>query len=155
MRGGLSLPKRRLSGTWEPETAMPTEKPQVEEPRGREYGCAVSGSDCPIVVKKRGNSRGAKGAGHPRPNQFRSTGNRRNRAVKTEGCNLHWVARAVCLETVKHGSVRGSRGETPRAYSAVQVEFAGENADFPASGNSATHWAIRSALEAVGSGRRV
>jgi hypothetical protein len=26
-----------------------------------------------------------KGAGHPRPNQFRSTGNRRNRAVKTEG----------------------------------------------------------------------
>jgi hypothetical protein len=30
MRGGLSLPKRRLSGTWEPETAMLTEKPQVE-----------------------------------------------------------------------------------------------------------------------------
>src|SRR5258708_29575931 len=79
--GGRSLPKRRLSGTWEPETAMPTEKPQVEEPRGREYGCGVSGSDCPIVAKKRGNSCEAKGAGHPRPNQFRSTGNRRNRAV--------------------------------------------------------------------------
>src|SRR6266403_655028 len=102
MRGGLSLPKRRLSGTWEPETPMPTEKPQVEEPRGREYGCGVSGSDCPIVVKKRGNARGAKGAGHSRPNQFRSTGNRRSRAVRTEGSNLQWVARAVCLETVKH-----------------------------------------------------
>src|SRR5271155_625721 len=70
MRGGLSLPRRRLSGTWEPETPMLTEKPQVEEPRGREYGCGVSGSDCPIVVKKRGNSRGAKGAGHPRPDQY-------------------------------------------------------------------------------------
>jgi hypothetical protein len=30
MRGGLSLPMRRLSGTWESETAMQTEKPQVE-----------------------------------------------------------------------------------------------------------------------------
>src|SRR6267154_2954314 len=95
MRGGLSLPKRRLSGTWEPETSMQTEKPQVEEPRGREYGCEVSESDCPTVVKKRGNFRGAKGAGHPRPNQLRSTGNRRNRSVRTEGSNLHWVARAV------------------------------------------------------------
>jgi hypothetical protein len=49
---------------------MQTEKPQVEEPRGREYGCGVSGSDCPIVVKKRGNTRGAKRAGHSRPNQY-------------------------------------------------------------------------------------
>ncbi len=31
MRGGLSLPKRRSSGTWEPETPMPTEKLQVDE----------------------------------------------------------------------------------------------------------------------------
>jgi hypothetical protein len=30
MRGDLSLPKRRLSGTWESETTMQTEKPQVE-----------------------------------------------------------------------------------------------------------------------------
>jgi hypothetical protein len=94
MRGGLSLPKRQLSGTWEPETPMQTEKPQVEEPRGREYGSGVSGSDCPIVVKKRGNARGAKGAGHSRPNQFRSTGNRRSRTVRTEGSNLQWAARA-------------------------------------------------------------
>src|ERR1700693_2041810 len=88
MRGGLSLPKRRLSGTWEPETSMQTEKPQVEEPRGREYGSEVSGSDCPIVVKKRGNSRGAKGTGHSRLNQLRSTGNRRNRVVRTEGSSF-------------------------------------------------------------------
>jgi hypothetical protein len=34
------------------------------------------GSDCPIVVTKRGNARGAKGAGHRR--WMESTGNRRN-----------------------------------------------------------------------------
>src|SRR5262252_7579369 len=45
---------------------MLTEKPQVAEPRGREYECGVSGSDCPIVVMKWGNSHGAKGAGHSR-----------------------------------------------------------------------------------------
>ena len=43
MRGGLSLPKRRLNGTWEPETPMLTEKPQVQETRGREYGSGDSG----------------------------------------------------------------------------------------------------------------
>jgi hypothetical protein len=32
VRGGLSLPRRRLSGTWEPETLMLTENRQVEEP---------------------------------------------------------------------------------------------------------------------------
>jgi len=31
MKGGLSLPKRRLDGTWEPETPMLTEKPRVQE----------------------------------------------------------------------------------------------------------------------------
>ena len=52
MRGGLSLPRRRLSGTWEPETSMQTEKPQVEEPRGREYGSGDSGAEQPVVAKK-------------------------------------------------------------------------------------------------------
>ena len=52
MRGGLSLPKRRLSGTWEPETAMQTEKSQVVEPRGREYGGADSGAEQRVVAKK-------------------------------------------------------------------------------------------------------
>jgi hypothetical protein len=57
---------RRLNGTWEPETPMLTEKPQVDEPRGRKYGCGFSGADCPVVVTKRGNARGAKGIGYSR-----------------------------------------------------------------------------------------
>jgi hypothetical protein len=60
---------RRLNGTWEPEIPMLTEKPQVEDPRGREYGCGFSGADCPVVVTKRGNARGAKGTGHSRHDQ--------------------------------------------------------------------------------------
>ena len=52
MRGGLSLPKRRLSGTWEPETPMRTEKSQVAEPRGREYGCGDSGAEQRVVAEK-------------------------------------------------------------------------------------------------------
>src|SRR5271167_1690797 len=52
MRGGLSLPKRRLSGTWEPETPMLTEKLQVAEPRGREYGSGVAGAGQRVVAGK-------------------------------------------------------------------------------------------------------
>ena len=37
------LAMRQLNGTWEPEISMLTEKLQVEDPRGREYGCGVSG----------------------------------------------------------------------------------------------------------------
>jgi hypothetical protein len=58
------LAMRRLNGTWEPEISMLTEKLQVEDPRGREYGCGVSGADCLVLVMKRGNARGAKGTGH-------------------------------------------------------------------------------------------
>jgi hypothetical protein len=60
------LAMRQLNGTWEPEISMLTEKLQVEDPRGREYGCGVSGADCLVVVMKRGNARGAKGTGHSR-----------------------------------------------------------------------------------------
>jgi RNA-directed DNA polymerase len=35
------------SGTWEPGTPMRTEKPQVEEPRGREYGSGAQGRNNP------------------------------------------------------------------------------------------------------------
>src|SRR6266496_4121209 len=63
------LAMRRLNGTWEPEIPMLTEKPQVEDPRGREYGCGFSGADCPVVVTKRGNAGGAKGTGHSRHDQ--------------------------------------------------------------------------------------
>ena len=31
---------------------MQTEKSQVEDPRGREYGCGVSGAEQPVVAKK-------------------------------------------------------------------------------------------------------
>src|SRR5262249_47438453 len=55
---------RQLNGTWEPEISMLTEKLQVEDPRGREYGWGISGTDCLVVVMKRGNARGAKGTGH-------------------------------------------------------------------------------------------
>ncbi len=40
-----------------------------------------AGADCPVVARKRGNARGAKGAGHPRRDRFWSTGNRRNRRL--------------------------------------------------------------------------
>jgi len=52
MRGGLSLPTRRLGGTWEPETSMQTEKPQVEAPQGREYGGEDSGAEQRVVAVK-------------------------------------------------------------------------------------------------------
>ena len=53
---------RRSNGTWEPETPILTEKPRVEEPRGREYGCGVSEAEQPVVAKKswkKGWSQGA------------------------------------------------------------------------------------------------
>jgi len=40
-----------------------------------------AGADCPVVAMRRGNARGAKGAGHPRRDRFWSTGNRRNRRL--------------------------------------------------------------------------
>jgi hypothetical protein len=56
------LAKRRLSGTWEPETSMQTEKPRVAEPQGREYGSGVSGAEQRAVAEKsptKGWSQGA------------------------------------------------------------------------------------------------
>jgi hypothetical protein len=49
--------------TW---LAMEREKAQGEEPRGRKYQCVSTGADCSVVAMKRGNGRGAKGAGHSR-----------------------------------------------------------------------------------------
>ena len=68
--------------TW---LAMLREKAQAAAPRGRKYRGDSPGADCSVLALNQGNAWEAKGAGHPRPNQFRSTGNRRNRAVKTEG----------------------------------------------------------------------
>ena len=41
-------------------------KAQAEAPQGQKYRCTSSGADCSVVVVKRGNARGAKGAGHLR-----------------------------------------------------------------------------------------
>ena len=62
MRGGLSLPTRRICGTWEPEFPMLTEKPQAVAPRGRVYGCGDSGAGQLVVAMKspiKGWSKGA------------------------------------------------------------------------------------------------
>src|SRR5215469_6077004 len=45
---------------------MIREKAQVVAPRGWKEPMRQSGADCSVVARKRGNSRGAKGAGHPR-----------------------------------------------------------------------------------------
>src|SRR5450759_1794638 len=39
-------------------------KAQAYEPRGRKYRCIGAGADCSVGAVKRGNARGAKGAGH-------------------------------------------------------------------------------------------
>jgi hypothetical protein len=46
------LAMRRLGGTWEPAITMLTEKPQVETPRGREYGCVTAGAGQLVVAMK-------------------------------------------------------------------------------------------------------
>ena len=48
--------------TW---SVMPREKAQAEKPRGRKYRNTEK-ADCFVVAMKRGNGRGAKGAGHCR-----------------------------------------------------------------------------------------
>jgi hypothetical protein len=53
------------------------------------------GTDCSVAAVKRVNSRGAKGAGHPRRDRTESTRNRKNSLVSAEGGSLRWVARAV------------------------------------------------------------
>jgi len=43
---------RRIGGTWEPAITMLTEKPQVEAPRGRAYGCVIAGAGQRVVAMK-------------------------------------------------------------------------------------------------------
>jgi len=50
------------------------------------------GAHCFVVVRKRGNSRGAKGAGHPRRDGV--NGKPEELLVLMEGGSLLWVARA-------------------------------------------------------------
>jgi hypothetical protein len=56
------LAMRRIGGTWEPAITMLTEKPQVEAPRGRAYGCVIAGAGQRVVAMKspiKGWSQGA------------------------------------------------------------------------------------------------
>src|SRR5580700_3095158 len=45
-------------------SVMVREKAPVDDPRGRKYRCADQ-AHCLVRAMKRGNARGAKGAGHP------------------------------------------------------------------------------------------
>ena len=49
--------------TW---PAMPREKAQAASTARPKVPMRRRGADCPVVVTKRGNARGAKGAGHRR-----------------------------------------------------------------------------------------
>ena len=46
------LATRRISGTWEPAITMLTEKLQVANPRGREYGCVMAGTEQRVLAMK-------------------------------------------------------------------------------------------------------
>ena len=69
---------------------MGREKAQVAT---HEAESTEAGSDCPIVVMKRGNARGAKGAGHSRRDR-KVNGQPEEPRVSTEGGSLQGVARA-------------------------------------------------------------
>jgi len=60
-RRGAGACQRAVSGTWEPETPMPTEKPQVKATTRARVRMGSLRVGLPIVVKKQGNARGAKG----------------------------------------------------------------------------------------------
>src|SRR5262245_45835049 len=64
---------RRLNGTWEPEIPMLTEKLQVEDPRGREYGCGFS------RVSREAQARFREGLGVQLPGATRPSTERRPR----------------------------------------------------------------------------
>jgi hypothetical protein len=60
------LAMRRLNGTWEPELRCKRKSHKWEEPMRAKVRMRSSGADCPVLVMKRSNVRGTKGAGHPR-----------------------------------------------------------------------------------------
>jgi hypothetical protein len=77
-----------------------------------------SGADCLVVVKKRSNIRGAKGAGHSRQDHLGQ--------LATGGTEWLWRRAAALTEWHEPCKSRGlrtvlgeARGETPRAYSAM------------------------------------
>jgi hypothetical protein len=87
-------------------SAMLREKAQVADPRGRKYRCAKSGADCLVVARKRGNARGAKGAGHSRRDHSRPTATRDEPCGRAGRRQPSGVARAGYAERLTSGSVR-------------------------------------------------
>src|SRR6516165_6233360 len=63
--GGMTL-IRALVRNLRTCPTMSREKVQAENLRGRKYRCGGQGADCSVIARKRGNARGAKGAGHRR-----------------------------------------------------------------------------------------
>src|SRR5476649_730701 len=94
-------------------------KAQADEPRGRKYRCAGAGADCSVVVLKRGNARGAKGAGHPHRDRKgqRATGG-------TRWCRWKAVAfngwHEPCESRGSSTVLGAPRGEIPRGDSAME-----------------------------------
>src|SRR6478736_2269470 len=95
---------------------MPREKAQAAQTARPKVPMHRLGADCSVVVMKRGNARGAKGAGHR--HLLGSTGNGRNPMFK-------WKAAAFARwhepddARVSSPVLGEARGEIPRAYSAT------------------------------------
>ena len=73
-------------------TAMPREKAQAAQTARPKVPMRRSGADCSVVVMKRGNARGAKGAGHRR--WERANWQQDELQFSTEGGSLRSMARA-------------------------------------------------------------
>ncbi len=101
--------------TW---SVMLREKARAEVPRGRQYRCAERGADCSVVAMRRGNSRGAKGAGHRvgvDMGQLATGGTRWSRRKAPAFHGWH----EPCDRRRSSTDLREARGEIPRAYSAT------------------------------------
>src|ERR1700731_4470026 len=85
----LNLALVRNVRTW---PAMPREKAQAAPTARPKVLMRRRGADCPVVVLKRGNARGAKGAGHRR--WERANWQQEELQFSTEGGSLRAVARA-------------------------------------------------------------
>src|SRR3974377_379855 len=91
---------------------MTREKAQVAQTARSKVPMRGLGADCSVLAEKRGNARGAKGAGHRR----RAWVNRVNREEpesSAEGGSLRAMARSGGRESLKSGSVSGSGCNSP------------------------------------------
>jgi hypothetical protein len=99
---------RTLAGNMRTSPAMPRDKAQGLQPRGRKYRCAGEGADCLVVVIKR-----CPGAQWPGSSPL----DRVNR--QREDGSLRPGARAGSIERFHPGSERGSRSPSLHAENAL------------------------------------